>query len=236
MTGWGVIFDCDGVLVDSEALSDEAFADTLKRFAGGVELAREDWEMICGTTDADCVNYVSRRFQTPIDCRAFKEYKAARYQELAKERGLPLFEGVLDLLDGLDAIDAPYAVASSGSPEKIRINLEFNAIAHRFRATVSGEEFERGKPDPALFLAAAARIGLPPECCAVIEDSQNGIRAAKAAGMACLAVANSFESRQLATADRVVRSLAEVSALELRALIEGAHAQINDHREQPLRR
>lgn len=127
--------------------------------------------------------------------------------------GPPWIPGALDAVRRVAAA-YPLGLASSSNRELIEAVLEAGGIAGLFRAVVSSEEVARGKPAPDVYLEAAQRLGTAPSACAAVEDSHNGIRSAKAAGMACVAIPNSHfpPGDALAEADRVVGSVAELSA------------------------
>jgi HAD superfamily hydrolase (TIGR01509 family) len=135
-----------------------------------------------------------------------------RLEEIYR-RELPLVEGAREAVERL-AARWPLALASSSNRELIDLVLELSGLARHFRVTVSSEEVARGKPAPDVYLEAGRRLGVPPERCAAIEDSENGIRSAEAAGMRVLAIPNPQyppEVDALALADEVFRSIAELT-------------------------
>ena len=128
--------------------------------------------------------------------------------------GPPWLPGAIDAVRRIAAV-WPLAIASSSNRELIDVVVEAGGIASLFRATVSSEEVPRGKPAPDVYLEAARRLGVDPRHCAAIEDSHNGIRSAKAAGMRCIAVPNIHfppGDEAVADADAVVGSVAELTA------------------------
>lgn len=205
----GVIFDNDGVLVDSEPLSLMAYRRALSE--QGVELRQEDDWRYCGLTDADIVRAMRQDYGAVLDFERFSERKKQLYFELAERYPLRAFPGVRELVEDLRKRRIPYALASSGSLQKIQFNLEQSGLADLFPVIVSGEDFRRGKPDPEIFLCAAQRIGVLPSHCAVLEDSINGLLAARKAGCLAIGVANTFPAERLREyADIVVGSLTEL--------------------------
>jgi beta-phosphoglucomutase len=220
-TQWGVIFDSDGVLVDTEQISLQAFVSAVETLFADVSytVSEEDILRNCGLSDRDICDYFKRSYGLEAELEEFVALKRERYLQLAAEREIRVFPGVRELLAELEQAGTPFALASSGAPEKIHFNLERAGLTDRFQVIVSAEEFARGKPDPALFLGAAERLGVKPERCVVLEDSLNGVRAAQAAGMACLAVTNTFPAKSLAEADLVVDSLTHVRAADLEHLV-----------------
>ena len=219
MAEWGVIFDSDGVLVDSEAISDQGFVETVAEFAPGVVIGEQEMRTIIGSTELDCVQYLNERFNINIPAQDFVAASWARYQKNAEINSLEIFPDVRELLDELDAESIPYGVASSGNYEKINFNLGRLGILNRFKVILSGEDFKKGKPEPHLFLSVAEKLGILPQHCIVIEDSANGIEAACRAGMKSIAVTNTMDASLLSKADLIVGSLEEINIDLLRELI-----------------
>ena len=185
MTPKAVIFDCDGVLVDSEGPTFDLLIGDLARH--GLALTRHQLETdyIGGTVEMLAVKARAAGARLPEGWVA--DFYARMYAML--EQGAALMPGVPAVLDALDAAGIPYAVGSNGSPEKMRISLGQHGLLPRFRALLSGQAIGRPKPAPDLFLAAAAACGAAPAGCVVIEDSPTGARAAIAAGIPCLGYA-----------------------------------------------
>lgn len=181
-----VIFDCDGVLVDSEAITARVLADNLGR-AGLPMTGSEAMALFLGRLMAD-VGETARAMGADLGPDWLNEIYSEIYAALAD--GTPVITGVPDMLDRLDAAGIRYAVASNGSLEKMQITLGQNGLWERFEgARFSAHVIGVAKPDPGLFLAAAAAFGVDPGRCVVVEDSATGLRAAIAAGMRPLAYA-----------------------------------------------
>ncbi|MER8033607.1 HAD family hydrolase [Streptomyces hydrogenans] len=173
-----VIFDCDGVLVDSERLycrvDREVFAELGAEFTEA-ELV----EHFVGSPHEIWTALVEERRGRPLE-PGWQEPYRVRY-ETVLDAELTEVEGVTDVLD---ALAVPYCLASNGSHAEIRRNLTRTGLLDRFDGRIfSARDVARGKPAPDLFLHAAATAGVPPERCAVVEDSPYGVRAARAAGM-----------------------------------------------------
>ncbi|MFB7344102.1 HAD family hydrolase [Streptomyces hydrogenans] len=173
-----VIFDCDGVLVDSERLycrvDREVFAELGAEFTEA-ELV----EHFVGSPHEIWTALVEERRGRPLE-PGWQEPYRVRY-ETVLDAELTEVEGVADVLD---ALAVPYCLASNGSHAEIRRNLTRTGLLDRFDGRIfSARDVARGKPAPDLFLHAAATAGVPPERCAVVEDSPYGVRAARAAGM-----------------------------------------------------
>ena len=194
-----MIFDCDGVLVDSEKLSCGAWLPVLARRGIHVELA--EIERFIGKSDRAVLEHINQAYAAGLDETVIAEREE---QYIASARGrLRAFPGLHEALRQLQRRGAPLAVASSGRPTKIRFALDEVAIASFFPVVCSVSEVARGKPAPDLFLLAATRLGLPPESCAVIEDSVFGVQAARAAGMAPIGFTSSTTAAALHEAGAV---------------------------------
>ncbi len=180
-----IVFDLDGVLVDSEQVWDsvrqQLVAERGGRWTPDATTAMQgmstpEWSAYLGTLGAA---------GTPEElARAVIEAMAGRYRE-----HVPLLPGAVEAVTAL-ARRWPLAVASSSPPELIEAVLAAAGVAGRFRAVVSSEQVARGKPAPDVYLAAAAELGVPARDCVAVEDSANGLRSAAAAGMTVVAVPN----------------------------------------------
>jgi HAD superfamily hydrolase (TIGR01509 family) len=212
-----VVFDLDGVLVDSEAVWDQV----RKRFTeenGGHwhEGAQRD---MMGMSSVEWSRYVRDRLGVQMEPERISKEVADRVAELYRER-LPLLPGAVDAVRAL-AGEWPLGLASSSNRHVIDLVLEEAGIADAFRATVSSEEVGAGKPAPDVYVAAAERLAVDPTACVAIEDSTNGIRSAHAAEMLVIAVPNRDfppEPEALALAAVVLDSLEELSPERVRSL------------------
>ena len=173
-----VIFDCDGVLVDSERIAVRVEAELLAELGWPLSQA-EIVERFMGRT----TEYMDEAIEAQLGSRLpgdWRDQFQRRYREAFAAELVPV-DGVLD---ALDQIAVPTCVASSGSHEKLRFTLGHTGLYERFEGRIfSGYEVANGKPAPDLFLHAAARMGAGPARCAVVEDSLYGVLAARAAGM-----------------------------------------------------
>jgi HAD superfamily hydrolase (TIGR01509 family) len=173
-----VIFDCDGVLVDSERIAIRVEADFLRELGWPLTEA-EIVERFMGRT----AEYMDEAIEAQLGTRLPEDWKDQfhrRYREAFAAELVPV-EGVVE---ALDRIATPTCVASSGSHDKLRFTLGHTGLYERFEGRIfSGYEVASAKPAPDLFLHAAARMGAEPARCAVIEDSRPGVLAARAAGM-----------------------------------------------------
>jgi HAD superfamily hydrolase (TIGR01509 family) len=181
-----VVFDLDGVLLDSEQLWDEV-REGLARERGGRwhEGAQED---MMGMSSREWSVYMHERIGLPEPPEEINSEVVRRMLELYA-RDLPLIPGAVEAVERI-AAHWPLGLASSSNRELIDAALDAAGLAPYFRVTVSSEEVERGKPAPDVYLEAARRLEVAPGHCAAIEDSLNGIRSGKAAGMRVIAIPN----------------------------------------------
>ncbi len=205
----GVAFDLDGVLVDSEAVWDEV----RKRFTeerGGRWHEGAQREMM-GMSSDEWSRYLRDELGVAMEPGEISMVVADQVADRYRER-LPLLPGAVDAIRAMGA-EWPLAVASSSNRHVIDLVLELAGVADEFEATVSSEEVGRGKPAPDVYLEAAKRLGVDPRGCVAIEDSTNGIRSARAAGMTVIAVPNGDyppDPDALELATRVLDSLTEL--------------------------
>lgn len=212
-----VVFDLDGVLVDSEAVWDEV----RRRFTeenGGRWHEGAQREMM-GMSSVEWSRYVRDRLGVDMDPERISIEVADRVADLYRER-LPLLPGAVESVRLL-AKEWPLAVASSSNRHVIDLAVELAGLKEEFRATVSSEEVGSGKPAPDVYLEAARRLEVDPGACAAIEDSTNGIRSARAAGMPVIAVPNRDyppEAETRGQADRILDSLVDLTPDLVRSL------------------
>jgi len=180
-----VIFDMDGVLADSEPLHQHAVRVLLAEY--DIDWAPDGRDPTVGLTSLESFAVICARHTLPHDPRRLDELYTARVLPLLRERVTPL-PGVPDVLRTLVARGLRLGLASSSGPEVIETTLATLGVRPLFEVVVSGVEVARGKPAPDVFLEAAKRLGVTPGACVVVEDSERGVRAARAAGMRCVAV------------------------------------------------
>lgn len=207
----GIIFDMDGVLCDSEHFICEAACAMFKR-RFGQEVRPEDFIPFVGAGENRYLGGVAEKYGILLDMPADKNLTYAIYLEIIKGRLAPL-PGVREFIARCRAMRMKLAVASSADRIKVEGNLaEIGIGFDTFDAVVTGSDVERKKPDPEVFLKAAAKMGLPADRCLVVEDAPNGIQAARAAGARCLGLTTSFPAQVLlsAGADHTAPDLAGV--------------------------
>jgi HAD superfamily hydrolase (TIGR01509 family) len=206
-----VVFDLDGVLLDSEHVWDEV-REQLARERGGRWHERAQREMM-GMSSLEWSRYMHDEIGVPDPPEEISAEVVRRLEELYRE-DLPTMPGAREAVERL-AARWPLGLASSSNREVIALALELLRVADRFQATVSSEEVGHGKPAPHVYLEAARRLGVDPARAAAVEDSHNGIRAAKAARMRTIAIPNRRfppGDDALAEADLVLETLAGLTA------------------------
>ena len=173
-----VIFDCDGVLVDSEQITNRVFAGMLNEL--GIPVTLEDmFERFVGRSMSQCLELITKMLGRPVPRRFVEEYQTRSAAALRSE-----LKAVPDIATVLAGIRVPYCVASSGTHEKMQTTLGLTGLLPQFRGKMySVTEVAQSKPFPDVFLHAARQQGVAPADCAVIEDTPTGVRAGVAAGM-----------------------------------------------------
>jgi HAD superfamily hydrolase (TIGR01509 family) len=205
-----VIFDLDGVLIQTEEVWDEVRA-ALASERGG-RYGPEAQRAMMGMSAPEWSRYMHEELGVPDEPEEIVA-EVVRRMEQRYRAGVPLIPGAVDAVERL-AARWPLGLASSSNRPLIDVVLELTGLGRLFQVTVSSEEVARGKPAPDVYLEAARRLGVPPERCAAVEDSHSGIRSARAAGMRVVAIPNpSFppDPEALAEADVVLRSLDELT-------------------------
>jgi HAD superfamily hydrolase (TIGR01509 family) len=205
-----VVFDMDGVIVDSEQVWGDV-REEFTREAGGTYTAAATRDMM-GMSSLEWSRYIADELGVPGTPQEINDAIVAR---MLKRYGQapPLIDGAVEAVRRV-AAKWPVAIASSSNPELIEVVLGAAGLSELFPVAVSSQEVARGKPAPDVYLEAARRLGVAPAQCAAVEDSHNGIRSAKAAGMRVVAVPNPHfppDAEALAEADAVVLSVAELT-------------------------
>lgn len=209
----GILFDMDGVLVNSETYMMESAMEALLQW--NVRAVKEDFRAFIGAGEARFVGGVAEKHGVPY-VPEMKRLAYEIYDEKVKGKGIAC-PHVRETLTALKDAGFLLAVCSSADRVKVAINLrELGVETDWFTEILSGDRVEHKKPAPDIFLKAAEAMGLPPASCVVVEDAVNGILAAKAAGMRSVGITTSFTRQQLmdeAGPDEVIDDLAELSTL-----------------------
>jgi HAD superfamily hydrolase (TIGR01509 family) len=206
------IFDMDGVIVDSEPLHSRVKLATFRHY--GIAFAEPELEKYMGrTTRALFQDAVRTAGRTDIDVEEMIAYKHALYLDILRhDDAVQPVAGIMSLCRELAACHIPAALASSAARIVIEALLKKFGLADYFQSVLSGADLPKGKPDPAVYLLSAERLGVNPADCVVLEDAASGVAAAKAAGMYCIAYHNPHSGQQdLARADEIVESIKDIS-------------------------
>jgi beta-phosphoglucomutase len=205
-----VIFDMDGVIVDSEPRHERAYLEVVGAMGYGETHGLRFADYI-GRSDKELwVDFV-RRNNPSQSLEELVAMKRCRMIEII-EREQPLFPGVAELVQKMAAV-CPLALASGSERLVVQAVLSLNELRRHFSAVVSGSDVTHGKPAPDIFLHAARLLKVSPAECWVIEDSKPGIAAGKAAGMRVIAITNTYPATELTQADYVVSTYAEIDLL-----------------------
>lgn len=212
----GVIFDMDGVLIDSHPVHKKVWAQFLASLKKPVSDKELDFVL-----DGRKREEILRHFLGNLPADQIRKYGQQKDEIFAESsRGLKMISGVREFLEALAAAGLPMAVATSASSARARGTLDELAILPHFSALVTGNDVVKGKPDPAIFLRAAELLNLAADSLLVVEDAVSGVRAAKSAGMKCLGIASDGREEKLraAGADRVVPDYRDLSLQEVQEL------------------
>jgi HAD superfamily hydrolase (TIGR01509 family) len=218
VTEVAVIFDWDGVVVDSSAHHERSWEVLASR--RGLPLPSDHFKRGFGKKNNIIIPDLGWA-TAPDEVGALAHEKETIYRSLVREHGIEPLPGVRELLISLQAAGVPRAIGSSTERANLDLLLDLMDFRPFFDAIVSGEEVEHGKPDPAIFLLAAQRLGAQPGACVVIEDAFVGLEAARRAGMKTLAVATTNTLEALQEADLAVASLVGITPDVIRALVRG---------------
>ena len=198
-----VIFDMDGVLVDSEPLHLKVERKIFEEL--GIDISEEEHFSLIGMVPLKIWSILRDRYGLKENAETLKKREQDRKYDLFQEKEIPLVEGVEGLLDTLQDKGHALALASSSPRRIIELFTSKTNTQSYFEFLLSGEQVPEGKPEPDIFLEAARRLNASPADCVVIEDSANGVRAAKAAGMRCIGFQNPHSGKQdLGEADLIV--------------------------------
>lgn len=203
-----VIFDCDGVLVDSERLGLRSLQQALRE--AGVERSLDYLARFSGRSHGETLAELEADSGVSLTASGVASRMDDCYIRLVTEEGLEPCPGIPELLSWLSASRIPFTLASSGPRRKVRFSLERSGLTHAFPRFVCGDDVTRAKPEPDVYLSAARLLAVEPGICLAIEDAPSGIRAARAAGMEVVAVSTSFEAAELREADLVLDSLLDL--------------------------
>jgi beta-phosphoglucomutase len=204
----GVLFDMDGVLLDSEEYITRAGMMMFRE--KGYDVNESDFKPFTGMGENRFLGGVAEKYGIPFDLERDKARAYGIYEQITRGRLKPL-KGVIEFINRCRKRNLKLAVATSADEVKMRINLHETGLHETlFDALVNGLEVEHKKPHPEIYLLAAKRLHLNPEECLVVEDALSGMKAAKAAGCKCLAITSSFRAEEFDKADWVVNDMSVV--------------------------
>lgn len=220
-----VIFDFDGVIIDSEILHFRAFNEALAPLGAGIT-EQDYFKVYLGLTDLDCFKAVNGKFKLNLDNSGLENIlkeKSRSFRKLVKTSG-KLIDGVCDFLTMLKQNNIPLAICSGALLAEIVLILDANKLKSFFEVIVSADQVKRGKPYPDGFLLTLQKLNekrtpaIQPGQCIVVEDSRWGLEAAQKAAMHTIAVTNSYDAAQLKMADKIVTKLNELTMGDLQQL------------------
>jgi HAD superfamily hydrolase (TIGR01509 family) len=216
-----ILFDLDGLMVDSEPHSIASWQAVLS--ARGASFDQDLIDRTFGLRVDETAQLLKETYHLP-DTIAELGREKFEYQIAHLDGNVTLMPGLIELLDTIDRLSLPKAVASSSQRRYVDAVLQSLGLADRFSVIIGGDEVPHGKPAPDIFLAAARALRIDPAGCLVLEDAPAGLQAAKAGGMQCLAVPNPHtRSLDLSAADQILSSLFQVRDYLLQHLSGGAH-------------
>ncbi|MBN1817409.1 MAG: HAD family phosphatase [Sedimentisphaerales bacterium] len=220
---YGLIFDVDGVIADTEGINARASIRMFEELFGLAGVCRDDFEKGLGRGAAAYVRAAAQVHGFEMTEEQVKQATHRRQENIVailKKEPSPAFPGVLDLMHAaMESTDFRVAIATSSSRAISEAVLKAAQIPYQNFTYITGSDVTRKKPDPELFLTAAARSGIDPTRCVVFEDAPDGVKAAKAAGAKCIAITNSATADKLTEADRIVDSLAQIDLETIRRLL-----------------
>ena len=207
-----VIFDMDGLLLDTETLSFESFIATAARY--GLVVGIDDYRDMIGLNAATGIDILRSMLPTNMDAVAFKNEWLDVYRQLLLD-DVPVKAGAHAFLASLHQIDMPRAVATSSSGQKARAILQKTGLMHYIQHVTGGDEVPAGKPAPDVYLDAARKLGIDAADCLALEDSNNGTTAALAAGMTVIQIPDLAPSNRSPNPPdfQICTSLAEAASL-----------------------
>jgi len=224
MRVYGLIFDVDGVIADTEAVNAQASIRVFAELFGLEGVVRSDFAEGLGRGAEEYVKAAARVHGVELTKEQVESATKLRQEYFLKilsEEPLPAFAGVLELMqEAMLSDDFRVAIATSGTLEKSQAVLNAAKVPYGKMVYVTGSDVKNKKPHPELFLLAAKHMGIEPTNCVVIEDAPNGVQAAKAACAKCIAVTNSTKAENLSQADLICDNLEQVDLEAIRNIIQ----------------
>lgn len=204
-----IIFDVDGVIVDSNTLSIKTKIKAFKEFKLNLKEYPPAYRSL---SLKHLVKKVNKEFNTNISIEDFITKRESIYESQVKNN-LNLFEGVKEILEHLKQNNLLVALATSGTKRKLTANLEAVNLNFEFDSIITADDVQKHKPNPEAYRVSATKLNINPKHCIVVEDSPEGIKAAKLAGMTCIGITNSYNSEELKEADYVIKKIIEIKKI-----------------------
>jgi HAD superfamily hydrolase (TIGR01509 family) len=204
----GLIFDLDGVLVDSEYFQWQGWVLPLRKF--GIELSKEEYFHYAGKTASIIEGELIKNYNLDIKPGSLFHEKEKLLIEWFESGDLPLMPFAREAIEFFQGLNLKLAICSGGPRDEVHLKLKRKDLVKYFPVVVSRDDVINGKPSPDMYALAAEKIGLPPEECFSFEDTMYGLQAAKAAGLTCYAIPNEYSRKQdFSSADKVFKNLNE---------------------------
>ena len=205
-----VIFDLDGLMVDTEPLSQQAWAQAIAPY--GHTLDEATYQRMIGLRSDESVQIILQTFALPLTATQLRTHKDDQYRQI-RAAGIPTMPGLWPLLEAIEAQALPWGVATSSPRAQAQEILTQLNLTNRYHTLVGGDEAPHGKPAPDIYLLAAERLNVAPDHCLALEDSLPGSQAALAAGMITVVVPNGRSAADFPHAHHILPSLHEVIPL-----------------------
>jgi len=213
MSPTAVIFDMDGVIIDSHGIAQELLIATAKKW--GAALTPDELKSFGALSSRQFWALVKQKCNLPESV----DFYVGQYddrEEVSRYSEIGAVDGVIALLESLHAVGVPVGLATSAGRYRTSAVLDMFDLWRYFKAVVCDEDVAGAKPDPEIYLLAAEQLGVPPSRCVVIEDSENGLKAARSAGMRCIGYSGSpYTDEDLSGADLVVDDFKQISAEDI---------------------
>ena len=208
-----VIFDMDGVLIDTEPLSDQYYFEVFKK--KGIEATIEDFELLRGSNHNAFWGHFSEKYSIPHPSSEEKQKIREGFVGFLQTKSPKPFPGLLKFIEGLKKKKIKLALGSSASNYRIGQQLKLLKLTNYFKTIVSGEEVTHGKPYPEIYIKSAQKLGVSPKECLAVEDAKAGVESAKRAGMKVLGFKSEGNNQNLSQADLIIKSFEEITVEDI---------------------